>query len=43
MGKQCVFLKYRIQISLVRRQVGNILTIKYDLTLIRRDKSAKDP
>lgn len=40
MRKQSIFLKYRIQISLIRRNLSDILSVKNDTALVRRHKTA---
>ena len=40
MGKQGIFLKYCIQMSLVGRYIGNLLSLKEHLPGIRLFKSA---
>ena len=42
MGEQGVFLEYGVQISLVGRKIGNILSVKNNLAEIRRLETAQD-
>ena len=42
MRKQRVFLEYRVDLALVRRQTGNILAVKQHLTVIGVEKARND-
>ena len=42
MGEQRVFLEYGVDLTLVRRQAGNILSVKQHLSVIRVQKSGND-
>ena len=43
MGKQRVFLKYGVEVSLIWRKVGNILAVKNNTSAIRGFKTAQNP
>ena len=42
MRKQRIFLKYSVDMTLIRRQIRNILTFKNNLSLIRCRKTTND-
>ena len=41
--EQCIFLKYGIYLALIRRNLGNIDTIKQNLAATRLIKTGNDP
>ena len=43
MREQCVFLKNRIQLAFIGREIGNIFPVKKYLAAVRFCKTAKNP
>ena len=43
MGKKRILLKYRINLSLIRRQIRNILSLKENFARIRGRKASQNP
>ena len=41
MGKQCVFLKYRIKLAFIWGKVGDILSVKNNFPVVRSLKSSR--
>ena len=42
MGKECIFLEYRIQLAFIRRKVCNVCPIENDRSFVRIFKASQN-